>query len=177
MAECYLGQIQAFGFNFAPKGWALCNGQLLPIAQNAALFSLLGTFYGGNGVQTFALPNLQGRFPLHWGSGAGLPPYVIGEFSGTPSQTLLVSNMPIHNHALNASSASATTENPGGNFPATANDPATFNPISVYGPTANTTLNPTAIGIAGGSQPLSIMPPYLAVTFCIAMNGIFPSRN
>jgi microcystin-dependent protein len=175
--QVFVGTIQAFGFNFAPTSWALCNGQLQAIAQNTALFSLLGTTYGGDGVQTYALPNLQGRFPLHWGQGPGLPPYDIGQSAGTTDQTLLFNNMPIHSHVLNASSASATTEKPAGGFLATANDPATFNPISVYGPTANATMNATAIGMAGGSIPFSIMPPYLAVTFCIALFGIFPSRN
>jgi len=177
MSEPFIGQIQSFGFNFAPRGWALCNGQLLPIQQNTALFSLIGTTYGGNGTTNFQLPNLQGRLPMHQGNGPGLTPRVIGETAGSENQTLLISNMPMHNHPLNAATQAATTEKPAGSFLAQANDPATGNPISIYGPTADTTLNATAIGAAGSSIPFSIMPPFLVINFCIALNGIFPSRN
>jgi microcystin-dependent protein len=175
--QVFLGTIQSFGFNFAPTGWALCNGQLLPISQNAALFSLLGTTYGGNGTSTFQLPNLQGRLPMHQGTGPGLTPRVMGEIGGSENQTLLISNMPMHNHLLNASSQNATTEKPGAGFPAAANDPASGNPINVYGPTSDTTMSPTAIGLAGGSIPFSVMSPFLVINFCIALNGLFPSRN
>jgi microcystin-dependent protein len=175
--QVFLGTIQSFGFNFAPTGWALCNGQLLPISQNTALFSLLGTTYGGNGTSNFQLPNLQGRLPMHQGNGPGLTPRVIGEVGGTENQTLLISNMPMHNHSLNASSQNATTEKPGGGFLAAANDPASGNAINVYGPTSDTTMSPTAIGLAGNSIPFSIMPPFLVINFCIALNGLFPSRN
>src|SRR4051794_41596644 len=109
MAEPFIGQIQTFAFNFAPRGWALCNNQILPITQNTALFSLIGTTYGGNGQTNFALPDLRGRVPIHQGDGPGLPPVVIGEMAGTNNTTLIVPNMPAHNHLLNASSAAATT--------------------------------------------------------------------
>jgi microcystin-dependent protein len=175
--EVFLGTIQTFAFPFNPRGWQQCNGQVLSIAQNSALFSLIGTTYGGNGQTTFALPNLQGRAPLSQGNGPGLTPRVIGEVAGSEAQTLLVSNMPQHTHMLNASSTAASTEKPGGNFMAAANDPASLNPINVYGPAADTTMNPGSIGLAGGSQPFSIMPPFLVINFCIAMEGIFPSRN
>jgi len=175
--EVFIGTIQSFGFNFAPAGWALCNGQVLSIAQNTALFSLIGTTYGGNGTTTFQLPNLQGRLPMHYGDGPGLTPRVIGETAGLENQTLLISNMPVHSHSLNASSQPANTEKPAGGFLAQANDPATANPISIYGPASDVTLNANAIAAVGGSQPISSMPPFLVVSFCIALIGIFPSRN
>jgi microcystin-dependent protein len=177
MAEAYLGQIQAFGFNFAPRNWALCNGQTLAINQNTALFSLIGTTYGGNGQTTFQLPNLQGRLPMHQGSGQGLTPRVIGEVGGSENVTLLTTNLPQHSHALNASTQAAASDSPANNFLAAANDPATGNAFNVYGPTANTLMNPTAIGVTGSSIPFPIMPPYLVISFCIAVQGIFPSRN
>jgi|SRR4051812_11386029 len=177
MSEPFLGQIQAFGFDFAPRNWMLCNGQLLSIAQNTALFSLIGTAYGGNGQTTFALPDLRGRAALHQGSGPGLPTFVLGESAGTTSETLLISNMPPHNHMLMASSDSAGTEKPTNMFMAAANNPTTLDPINVYGPTTNTTMNPGAIGIAGSGVPISLMQPYLTISFCIAVQGIFPSRN
>jgi len=175
--EVFIGTIQTFAFPFNPTGWQQCNGQLLAISQNTALFSLIGTTYGGNGTSNFALPNLQGRVPLCQGTGPGLTPRVMGEVAGSEAQTLLVSNMPAHTHMLNALSTAATTEKPGGNYMAAANDPATFNPINVYGPTTDTTMNPGSIGLAGGSLPFPIMPPFLVINFCIAMIGIFPSRN
>jgi microcystin-dependent protein len=179
--EVFLGTIQSFGFNFAPTGWALCNGQLLPISQNAALFSLLGTTYGGNGTTTFQLPNLQGRLPMHQGTGPGLTPRVIGEISGSENQTLLTSNMPAHSHALNATTAAATGSTPQNTILALANGADNLgNPVTVqiYGPPpANTIMNPAAIGSTGNSTPFSIMPPFLVINFCIALSGIFPSRN
>jgi microcystin-dependent protein len=180
MSEPFIGQIQPFGFNFAPRGWALCDGQILPISQNTALFSLLGTTYGGNGQTNFALPDLRGRMMVHQGSGPGLPPVVMGEVAGSPQQTLLISNMPAHNHMLNASTTAADGSTPANTFLALANGADNLgNPVTVqiYGPAANTTMNPMAIGISGGSVPFSIMPPYLVISICIALNGIFPSRN
>jgi microcystin-dependent protein len=181
MAQVFLGTIQSFGFNFAPTGWALCNGQTIAISQNTALFSLLGTAYGGNGVSTFQLPNLQGRLPMHQGSGAGLTPRVIGEVGGSENQTLLSNNMPAHNHALNATTAAATGATPLNTLLALSNgadNQGTPVTVQVYGPTpTNTTMNPASIGVTGGSIPFSIMPPYLVINFCIALNGIFPSRN
>jgi microcystin-dependent protein len=179
--QVFLGTIQSFGFNFAPTGWALCNGQLLPISQNAALFSLLGTTYGGNGTSTFQLPNLQGRLPMHQGTGPGLTPRVMGEISGSENQTLLISNMPMHNHLLNGTTAAATGASPQNSLLAAPNGADNQgNPVTVqiYGPApANTTMDPTAIGLAGNSIPFSIMPPFLVINFCIALNGLFPSRN
>jgi len=153
----------------------------MSIAQNTALFSLIGTTYGGNGQTTFALPNLQGRAPLCQGNGPGLTPRVIGEVAGSETQTLLVGNMPAHNHLLNATTAAADGSTPANTFLALANGADNQgNPVTVqiYGPApANTTMNPGAIGPAGGSQPFPIMPPFLVINFCIAMEGIFPSRN
>ena len=181
MSEPFVGQIQTFGFNFAPRGWMLCNGQLLPITQNTALFSLIGTTYGGNGTTNFALPNLQGRMMIHQGTGPGLPTVVMGEAAGSPQQTLLLSNMPMHNHVLNASTTAADGSTPTNTFLANANGADNLgNPVTVqiYGPApANTTMNPGSISMAGGSIPFSIMPPFLVVNICIALQGIFPSRN
>ena len=167
MSEPFLGEIKMGGWNFAPRGWALCNGQLLSIAQNTALFSLLGTTYGGNGQTTFALPNLQGRVPMHWGNGPGLTPRVIGEVDGSETVTLMSTQIPAHNHALQGADE-ATTKSPANAVPAFASTPT-------YNPAANLAMTPT--GIAGGSQPHENMQPSLAVTFVIALEGIFPSRN
>jgi microcystin-dependent protein len=177
--EPYLGEIKMFGGNFAPSGWALCNGQLLAISQYAALFSILGTTYGGNGVQTFALPNLQGRAPMHWGTGPGLTTRVIGESSGTENVTLLISQIPAHNHLINASTTIATQVLPTNFILAQSTDagvggtPANF----IEPASANTTLAPTAVSMAGSSLPHNNMQPYLAVSFIIALVGVFPSRN
>jgi microcystin-dependent protein len=172
MAEPFLGQIIIVGFNFAPRGWALCNGQILSIAQNTALFSLLGTTYGGNGQTTFALPNLQGRVALHAGQGAGLSERDLGEVGGEESVTLNQSQMPVHTHTLGASGAAATTDSPANAVLARSVR------ATVYGPTPVTsTLAPQSIAPAGGSQPHDNMPPYLVLNYCIALEGIFPSRN
>jgi microcystin-dependent protein len=177
--EPYLGEIKMFGGNFAPSGWALCNGQLLAISQYAALFSILGTTYGGNGVQTFGLPNLQGRTPIHWGTGLGLSQRVLGESSGTENVTLLTSNMPAHNHLINASTTVATQALPTNFILAQSVDSAAggtpFNFIESA--SANTTLAPTSVSMAGSSLPHNNMQPYLAVSFIIALVGVFPSRN
>jgi microcystin-dependent protein len=179
MSEAYIGEIRMFGGNFAPSGWALCNGQLLPIASNAALFSILGTTFGGDGVTTFGLPNLQGRVPIHWGMGAGLSPYVVGQSGGVEHVTLSSNQMPIHNHLVNASS---TPPARGGASPANAYPSApavTPNTTTVasYSTTTNATMNAQMIGTAGGNTPFPILQPFLCVTFIIALNGIFPSRN
>jgi microcystin-dependent protein len=180
--EVFIGTIQAFGFNFAPNGWQMCNGQLLPISQYSALFSLLGTNYGGNGTTNFALPNLQGRMMVHQGTGPGLPPVVIGEAGGSPQQTLLLNNMPAHNHVLNASTTAASSAAPAnGVMLANANgadNQGNTVTVQIYGPSgSNTTLDPGSIGMTGNSVPFSIMPPFLGVNLCIALVGIFPSRN
>lgn len=167
MSEPFLGEIHPFAFNFAPRGWATCDGQLLSIAQNTALFSLLGTMYGGNGQVTFALPDLRGRTPLHVGSG-----FTQGQRAGEESHTLIVSEIPAHNHTLNASGSPANTSTPSNGSLLAASQ------ADIYAPaTALTTLHTNSISNTGGSQPHNNMQPYLVLNFCIAMQGIFPSRN
>lgn len=180
MADPFLGEIRMTGFNFAPNGWALCNGQLLAISQNAALFSLLGTMYGGNGVQTFGLPNLQGRVPIHQGTGLGLSPYAVGEIGGSENVTLLTTQMPAHNHLMGVSNQSGAVADPTNAILAQGNSGSGRAPVAVsdYVSTAATgTLAPTAIQPAGGSQPHSNIQPFLCVNFIIALQGIFPSRS
>jgi microcystin-dependent protein len=162
MSTPYLGQIALFAFSFAPKGWAQANGQLLPINQNQALFSLLGTFYGGNGIQNFALPNLQGSSPMHTGNG-----FVLGQKGGEVTHTLLTNEMPEHTHTAMGSANAADESAPANNTWAEANN--------AYNTTPNVTMN--AIANAGGGQPHNNLPPYLVLNFCIALQGIFPSRN
>jgi microcystin-dependent protein len=164
-----------FAGNFAPSGWALCNGQLMSISQNAALFSIVGTYYGGNGTQTFALPDLRGRVALHQGQGPGLSPYVVGQVAGTENVTLLSNQMPIHTHLVSADGSAGGKTTPANNFPGTVSPQATEKIYSA-GP-GNTTMAPNMLGTAGGNQPFSIVQPYLCVTFIIALVGIFPSRN
>lgn len=177
--EPYLGEIKMFGGNFAPSGWALCNGQLLPISQYAALFSILGTTYGGNGTSNFALPNYQGRVPMHWGTGPGLTTRIIGETAGTENVTLIQNQMPIHNHLVNASTTIADQLSPAANILGESADSGLgTNPTNFIAPSnANTTMAPTTIANAGGSLPHNNMQPYLVVTFIIALQGVFPSRN
>jgi microcystin-dependent protein len=177
MAEPFIGEIRMFGGNFAPRGWAFCNGQILSIAQYTALFSILGTTYGGNGTSTFALPNMQSRVPLHWGQGPGLSLYDIGEMTGSENVTILITEMPAHTHTAGASNAAAAQPAPDGNVWAIPVDStgapgAGFNP-----PPPNAVLAPGAIGPTGGSQPHTNIQPLLAVTFIIALEGIFPSRG
>ena len=174
MASPFLGEIRMFGGNFAPRGWAFCNGQIMPISQNTALFSLLGTTYGGNGTSTFALPNLQSRVPVHWGTGAGLSSYVIGQQAGQENVTLLQSQMPAHTHLLNAVTSGGNQASPTGNLPAVESTGTSLNYSS---DPANTTMNPAAVANAGQSLPVPVVQPYLAVSFIIALVGIFPSRN
>ncbi len=181
--EPFIGEVKIFGFNFAPKGYATCQGQLLAISQNTALFSLLGTQYGGNGTVTFGLPDLQGRVAIGQGQGPGLPPYTIGERSGQPNVTLVSSNIPSHIHTLNgmkvrlqASTANAAESSPDGTFPALTatasySDTPTPNVFTGHAAVGGTT-DPT-----GSNQPFSVMNPYLCINYSIALNGIFPSRN
>jgi len=185
MAEFYLGQIIQGGWNFAPSGTALCNGQTLAIQQYTALFALLGTTFGGNGTSTFQLPNLQGRVPIHWGQGPGLSPYVIGQSAGSENQTLTVQNLPAHTHpaALNASGgtkatlqipAAGSTLGHSDDRAGTGSLPAIYCPANTA---TNTALGGLTVGPTGGSQPFSNLQPYLAITFAIALVGIFPSRS
>lgn len=169
--EPFLGQIMMFAGNFAPQGWAFCNGQLLSIAQNTALFSLLGTTYGGNGTTTFALPNLQGRAPMHHGQGAGLSPRSLGEQGGTESVTLTSTQLPAHSHTLAlAAKEEGTTDNPNGAYIA-------GNGTNAFAATSDTTMAGTNVSITGNGQPFPIMQPFLAVSFVIALQGIYPSRG
>jgi microcystin-dependent protein len=181
MSTPYLGEIKMFAGNFAPRGFAFCNGQQLPISQNTALFAILGTTYGGNGQTTFGLPNLQGRFPMHWGNGPGLTPRTIGETVGAEQVTLLSTQMPPHIHAFSAtaaplcSGANGNTDTPVGGGPAinpsaenySSNPTESMKPFNVSGNTSPT----------GGGQPFSIIPPFQCVSFIIALEGIFPSRS
>lgn len=165
MSEPFLGEIRIFSCAFAPRGWAFCDGQSLPINQYQALFSILGTTYGGDGVRTFALPNLQGSVPMHVGAG-----FALGQRSGEAGHTLLVSEMPAHTHVPAGSSNGPTVESPTGAFWPTTSGGS-------YAPTPTATLAPQAIAPAGGSQPHDNMSPYLTLNFCIALVGIFPVRN
>ena len=174
MAEPFIGQIIQVGFDFAPRGYAFCSGQQLSIAQNTALFSLLGTQFGGNGQTTFGLPDLRGRVAIHQGTGPGLSSYTMGQASGTENVTLLSTQMPAHNHLMSTTNVAGAVPTPGGNFVAPSSDSA----LSSFRPTSDgSTLNPQAIGLAGGNQPHPNMQPYLVINFCIALQGIFPSRN
>ncbi|MEP7008180.1 MAG: tail fiber protein [Sphingomonas bacterium] len=181
MSQPYLGEIRMFGGNFAPRNNAQCNGQLLSIQQNTALFALLGTFYGGNGVQTFALPDLRGRLPINQGNGPGLTPRVIGEQSGSETVTIDQTTTPTHNHIANATTDAGNLPGPSNKaIPASPTDGTT--PGSLYvvptGPAVvPVPMAPQSLPLAGGSQPHQNMMPSLAITFIIALNGIFPSRN
>lgn len=169
----YLGEIRIVGFNFAPKGWATCEGQLIPISQNTPLFALLGTMYGGDGKSTFALPDFAGRGPMHWGQGPGLTSRIQGEPGGTESVTLLGSEMPAHTHQLRAA-----TQDPGDAHHVSSS--ASFAPSTggaVYHDTADTEMSEQALTPQGGSLPHQNMQPYLAMKFIIALQGIFPPRN
>ncbi len=204
MSEPYIGQICMFAGNFAPRGWAFCQGQLLAISTNTALFSILGTTYGGNGQTTFALPDLRGRFPTNPGQGPGLASITLGEMSGTENVTMLSTQMPMHTHGVtttanatstgslqvagtgsNASPTPSTTNNvlgasvAGGPPSAAIWSDTLTNPVTLANPeTINTTLDVNvAVQPAGGNQPLPIRNPYLGINFIIALEGIFPSRN
>lgn len=171
----FVAEIRIYPFNFPPKGWAFCNGQLLPLSQNTALFSLIGTFYGGDGKSTFALPNLQGNAPMHPGQGPGLSQHFLGEESGSETVTLLTSEMPAHIHAMNARPTAAVPpqSTPVGNAASRSNS-RPFSPTSV---SANQQMNFTAAGLTGSSFPHNNMMPYLTLNFCIALQGVFPPRG
>lgn len=164
MGTPYLSEIRVMSFDFPPRGWAACDGQLLPISQNQPLFALLGTTYGGDGRTTFALPDLRGRAPIHFGNGFGL-----GQNGGESSHTLTALEQPLHTHIAQGTTTDADAPTPGGNLLGAAND--------TYGPAANlTTLDPSSVTSVGGSQPHENAQPYMALEFCIALQGIFPSR-
>ena len=182
MADPFVGEIRMFGGNFAPLGWALCDGQLLSISSNAALFSIIGTFYGGNGTSTFQLPNLQGIVPMHQGQGPGLTPRVIGETGGEPAVTLNTNELAAHNHPMHARAVDGQTGTPGTTTALAKPTPAT-NPAyqtSLGSPIQQ--LNAASVSSAGGTQgggaaPHNNMQPYLVVNFIIARRGVFPTRN
>jgi microcystin-dependent protein len=165
MGTPYLSEIRIVSFNFAPKGWALCNGQTLPIAQNQALFALLGVTYGGNGTTTFQLPNLQARMPIHQGNG-----FALGNAGGESAHILTTPEMPSHNHPAQGVSTAASSDTATNNTWAMS----TANP---YSATSNVSMNAAALGTSGSSQPHNNMPPYLTLNFVIALQGIFPSQN
>jgi microcystin-dependent protein len=175
MSNQFLAEVRIFPLNFAPAGWAFCNGQLLPLAQNAALFSLLGTIYGGDGRVTFGLPNMQGRAPMHPGQGPGLSLHDLGEAAGSPTVTLLQTQMPLHGHPIN--SEARVNANKGA--PSQTMAIAVTNAGKPYqtSTTANTTMAPTTVMPNGNGQPHNNMMPYLTLNFCIALQGIFPQRG
>lgn len=175
MADPFVAEIRIFPFNFAPKGWAFCDGQLLPLSQNTALFSLLGTTYGGNGKSNFALPDLQGRAPMHPGQGPGLSLHDLGETGGSETVSLLESEIPSHTHTLRGSNLNADSPLPTGNTMA-----RNLNNYNPYQQTVNANLIPMApegLPPAGGDQPHNNMQPYLTLNFCIALQGVFPPRT
>ena len=177
MSDPFIGQIQPFGFNFAPRGWALCDGQLLSISQFSALFSLLGTIYGGDGRTTFGLPGLRGRVACHFGSGPGLSSLHFRYKCGTNTNTLAVSNLPSHTHTLRANSGAGDTGTPTGHVLATAED-ANRNELSIYSTSApNVSMDTAALQATGGGSAVNNMQPYLTINFCIAIQGIYPSRS
>lgn len=176
MSEPFLAEILMFGGNFAPRGWAFCQGQILSIAQNTALFSLLGTTFGGNGQTTFALPDFRGRVAVGTGQGPGLPAVNLGEIAGEWNHTLIITEMPAHNHLANAATA-ANSEDVAGKLISKPFVSATGDTVTGFGSTANTTLAANTIGISGGSQPHNNMQPYLGMNYLICIAGIYPSRN
>jgi microcystin-dependent protein len=178
MSSPFLAEIRMFGFNFAPRGWAFCNGQILPISQNTALFALLGTFYGGDGRVTFALPNLQGSSPMNQGQGPGLSQRFVGENGGEQSVTLLQTEMPSHPHTMNCYNGGADVDSPSPAATWSQTGGGRLGP-NLFTATNqnNTNMNPFALALTGGNLPHNNMPPYLTVNFCIALQGVFPARS
>jgi microcystin-dependent protein len=181
MSNPFVAEIRIFPFNFAPKGWAFCDGQLLPLSQNTALFSLLGTTYGGDGKSNFALPNLQGRDPMHPGQGPGLSLHDLGEQGGEDFVTLLQSEIPSHSHTMTADNSQATASDPTSNFYAAGHFDDGLGhkgQVQIYNTAApSDPLSPLSTSIAGGSQPHNNLMPYLTLNFCIALQGVFPPRT
>lgn len=175
MADPFVAEIRIFPFNFSPNGWAFCDGQLLPISQNTALFSLLGTTYGGNGQTTFALPNMQGKAPMHPGQGPGLSLHFLGETAGSDTVTLLQTEIPGHTHTMRANDSDGTVPSPANNV---SSGPGADRDLFWYknGP-PNTTMRADASGINGGSVPHNNMMPYLTLNYCIALQGVYPPRS
>lgn len=172
MADPFVAEIRIFPFNFAPRGWAWCDGQLLPLSQNTALFSLLGTTYGGNGQSNFALPDLQGRAPMHPGQGPGLSLHDLGEQGGSETVTLLQSEIPSHGHTVRTSPDPGELKSPSGSVIARSQEGRIFGNAG-----ANVNMNPSSLAPAGGDQPHNNMMPYLTCYFCIALQGVFPPRS
>lgn len=171
MSDPFIGEIRMFGGNFAPAGWAFCDGQLIPISENDALFTLIGTTYGGDGQETFALPNLQSRVPMHAGTGGDGITYQLGESAGVESVTLTTQQIPAHNHIQLASNDPASTQTPGGNVPAQS-------PGVVYTSASSPIqISPQTLSPVGGSQPHENMQPFLCISFIISLFGIFPQQN
>lgn len=175
MSEPFVAEIRIFGFNFAPRGWATCDGQLMAISQNTALFSLLGTTYGGNGKTTFGLPNLQGAAPMQQGQGPGLTNRTLGESGGSQTVTLLSTEMPQHTHTLQGQGGPGNRSTPVGNSFARVESGTPYLPQSPAPPLVP--MSPQAVGAEGGNQPHNNMQPYLTVNFCIALQGVFPPRS
>jgi microcystin-dependent protein len=170
MAQPYIGEIRMFAGNFAPAGWFFCDGQLVPISENDALFTLIGTTYGGDGQETFAMPNLQSRIPIHFGAAASGTTYQMGEASGTETVTLTTQQIPVHTHPFLVSGDSGSTSNAAGAMPATG--------ITVYRPEpASAAMNPGAVTPVGGSQPHENMQPYVGINYIISLFGIFPTQT
>jgi microcystin-dependent protein len=172
MSQPFVGEIRMFGGSFAPAGWAFCSGQIMPISENDTLFNLIGTTYGGDGQETFGLPDLQGRIPIHAGQGSGLSPYILGEKAGTENVTLTTQQLPNHSHTVLASADPASSTQAAGNITAATNQ------LKIY--TENATSKvfaPNTLSVVGGSQPHENMMPFLVITFIISLFGIFPTQN
>ncbi|HVH80612.1 MAG TPA: tail fiber protein [Stellaceae bacterium] len=179
MSDQFLGEVRSFGINFAPNGWAMCDGQIMAISQSSALFALLGTMYGGNGTTTFQLPNLQSRVPMHFGTSPAGNNYSQGEIGGAENVSLTINNLPMHSHAFIGSNTIANTTNPAtGSALAQIENNQGQTGAPYYAPDATTqSLNPGSIGPAGGNQPHTNIQPYLTITWCIALTGVFPARG
>jgi microcystin-dependent protein len=172
VANPFVAEIRIFGFNFAPKGWAFCDGQIMPISQNTALFSLLGTTYGGDGKSNFALPNLQGSVPMHPGQGPGLSLHNLGETGGSDTVTLLESEMPTHSHTMTASGQDATVNGPSGQLVANGIG------VGMYAaPGPLVALDVQAVAVNGGDRPHNNLQPYLTLNYCVALQGVYPPRT